>query len=97
VKNLAHSASFHSRDKTAPSNPGIKHPDDPDDCIEAAIALLDRGWGKPPQAILAQVDAKLTLGGIDAPPMINETDTEWLARRRAELVLIPAETKVQKH
>ena len=25
VQNLAHSASFHSRDKTAPSNPGIKH------------------------------------------------------------------------
>src|SRR3990167_5055875 len=25
VKNLAHSASFHSREKTAPSNPGIKH------------------------------------------------------------------------
>jgi hypothetical protein len=25
VKNLAHSASFHSRDKIAPSKPGIKH------------------------------------------------------------------------
>ena len=27
VLNLAHSASFHSREKTAPSNPGIKHLD----------------------------------------------------------------------
>src|SRR5918998_3026600 len=25
VENLAHSASLHSRDKNAPSNPGIKH------------------------------------------------------------------------
>jgi hypothetical protein len=25
VENLAHSASFHSLDKIAPSNPGIKH------------------------------------------------------------------------
>src|SRR5258705_7005545 len=25
LKNLAHSASFHSMEKTAPSNPGIKH------------------------------------------------------------------------
>ena len=25
MENLAHSASFHSREKTAPSNPGIKH------------------------------------------------------------------------
>src|SRR6516165_3596791 len=25
VKNLAHSASFHSREKIAPANPGIKH------------------------------------------------------------------------
>jgi len=71
----------------------IKKLDDPDDCIEAAIALLDRGWGKPPQAILAQVDATLTLGGIDAPPIIDESDAEWLARRRGELALIAAETK----
>ena len=27
MKNLAHSASFHSRDKPAPSNPGTKHLD----------------------------------------------------------------------
>ena len=71
----------------------IKKLDDPDDCIEAAIVLLDRGWGKPPQAILAQVDATLTLGGIDAPPIIDESDAEWLARRRGELALIAAETK----
>jgi hypothetical protein len=25
VKNLSHSASFHSRENNAPSNPGIKH------------------------------------------------------------------------
>ena len=25
MENLAHSASFHSREETAPSNPGIKH------------------------------------------------------------------------
>jgi hypothetical protein len=29
VKNLAHSASFHSKENNAPSKPGIKHLDDP--------------------------------------------------------------------
>jgi predicted PhzF superfamily epimerase YddE/YHI9 len=38
VENLAHSASFHSNEKTAPSNPGIKHlaPD------QGTISKLDR-------------------------------------------------------
>jgi hypothetical protein len=68
---------------------------DPDQCIAAAVALLDRGLGKPPQAIFAQIDATRTAGGIDAPPTIDESDADWLARRRAELALIATDTKSQ--
>ena len=51
----------------------------------AANSILDRGWGKPAQAILAQVNNQLTVTGIDKPPEITETYAEWLIRRRTEL------------
>src|SRR3954470_6546725 len=37
VQNLAHSASFHSCDKTAPSNHGIKHLGDPEGDLYQAV------------------------------------------------------------
>src|SRR6476660_1866985 len=42
VKNLSHSASFHSRENNAPSNPGIKHPPSRD--------LKARGQSSAPEA-----------------------------------------------
>src|SRR5215472_6347811 len=59
---------------------------DPKWRLPAAVALLDRGYGRPVQAVVADVNGALTIGGIDAPPpILDETDAEWLARRRAEL------------
>lgn len=52
-------------------------------CVQAAIALLDRGWGKPKEQV-EQTNFNIDLGGIDAPPL-PETLEEWLARRRTEL------------
>jgi hypothetical protein len=57
--------------------------DDPDRAIPAAVALLDREWGKPAVAVLAQLNASLTVGGVDLPP--RETLEQWLERRRGEL------------
>lgn len=54
--------------------------------VPAAVALLDRGYGKPAQAIYGQLDANLSIGGIDRPP--RETLEEWLARRRRELAAL---------
>lgn len=54
-------------------------------CVSAAVALLDRGWGKPKETVEA-AHAHLMLGGIDAPPL-PETLEAWLLRRRAELDL----------
>src|SRR5271166_474393 len=53
VKNLSHSASFHSVEKTAPSKPGIKHLAKAKQCEERARKmrdLRDREW----QLILAR-------------------------------------------
>jgi hypothetical protein len=61
----------------------IRKLDDPKDCIEAAVALLDRGWGRPPQSVL--VNSSVLVSGIDKPPEITESYEEWLARRRSEL------------
>jgi hypothetical protein len=71
----------------------MRQDDNLDIAIQATTALLDRSWGKPPQAILARIDGELNIGGIDAPPIINESDAEWLERRRAALALIAVETK----
>jgi len=57
----------------------------PDRRAAAACAILDRGWGKPAQAIAAQIHGHLTVSGIDRPPEITETYEEWLERRRTEL------------
>jgi hypothetical protein len=46
----------------------------------------------PPQAIFATVNGSVAVGGIDRPPpIIGETDAEWLVRRRAELAQIAAD------
>jgi hypothetical protein len=62
---------------------------DPDRAIPAAIALLDRGYGKPPVAVFAQVNGSVAVGGIDGPPPIEGSWEEWLAQRRQELGLDP--------
>lgn len=59
---------------------------DPDRAVPAAIALLDRGIGKPAIMMLAQINATATPGGIDRPP--RETLPEWLERRRRELAAL---------
>jgi hypothetical protein len=56
---------------------------DKDRAIPAAIALLDRGYGRPPQAVFAHVNGTLHVGGIDAPP--RESLEVWLERRKREL------------
>jgi hypothetical protein len=60
---------------------------------QAANALLDRGYGKPAQQLLATVNAEVLLGGIDSPPpILEETDSEWLERRRGELAQLAVQT-----
>jgi hypothetical protein len=67
----------------------MQQDDDRDVALSAATALLDRGWGRPAQAITANVNTSMVIGGIDAPPpIINETDAEWLERRRRELAAL---------
>ena len=56
---------------------------DKDRAIPAAIALLDRGYGRPPQALFAHVNGQIAVGGIDIPP--RETLEQWLDRRKREL------------
>jgi hypothetical protein len=70
--------------------------DDPGRAVHAAQVLLDRAWGRPPQAIYAQVSGTLAVGGIDRPP--RETLETWLARRRAELAALngPPEKSAQQ-
>ena len=67
----------------------VKALDDPERAIPAAIALLDRAWGKPPVALVAQVQANVWPGGIDGPPPIEGSWEEWLAQRRQDLGLDP--------
>ena len=64
---------------------------DPKWRLPAAVALLDRGYGRPVQAVVAEVNTELTLGGIDRPP--RETLEEWLERRRRELRALDAPTQ----
>jgi hypothetical protein len=60
---------------------------DPDRAIPAAVAILDRGYGRPPQAIYAQMNGIVVVGsGIDAPP--RETLEQWLERRRKTLAAL---------
>jgi len=64
---------------------------DPKWRLPAAVALLDRGYGRPVQAVVAEVNTELTLSGIDRPP--RETLEEWLERRRRELRALDAPTQ----
>ena len=56
---------------------------DKDRAIPAAIAILDRSYGRPPQAIFAHVNGQIAVGGCDIPP--RETLEAWLARRQHTL------------
>jgi hypothetical protein len=58
---------------------------DPERAIPAAIAILDRGYGRPAQAILAQVHTHFE-GGIDSPP--RESLAQWLQRREREMAAL---------
>jgi hypothetical protein len=71
----------------------MRQDDDFDIAIQATTALLDRGWGKPPQALLAQVNGNVTITGIDKPPEITESYESWLERIRNELDLLERESK----
>jgi len=63
MKNLAHSASFHAGEKTAPSKPGIKH-------LAAAGApeIVHTVWGfgytleDPPPSAIAAARARVAAG-----------------------------------
>jgi hypothetical protein len=70
----------------------VKALSDPDRCIPAAIALLDRGFGKPAQSVAADVQTRVIVGGVDAPPRCDtiEEAERWLARRRKELAELTA-------
>jgi hypothetical protein len=65
---------------------------DPDSAVPAAVALLDRGIGKPAIMMLAQINGQIAVGGIDRRP--RESLEAWLARRRKELAALgpPAES-----
>ena len=56
--------------------------------LAAALALLDRGWGKPTQSVNASVIATHHIGGVDLPP--RETLEQWLQRRKEELKRLDA-------
>ena len=56
---------------------------DPRTRVAAACALLDRGYGRPEQAIAAHVTQHNVEGGIDAPAR-PESAEEWLERMCAE-------------
>ena len=61
--------------------------------VAAAVALLDRGWGKPMQTLSASMAIEQIPAGIDAPPSTPETREEWLARRKQELNAIVSAVK----
>jgi len=55
----------------------------PRERVPAAIALLDRGWGKPKEQV-EQLNINIDAMGIDAPP-VPETLEQWLQRRKTTL------------
>jgi hypothetical protein len=59
--------------------------------FDAATEILNRGWGRPPQAVAVVAQVTTNAGGVDRPPTIDETPAEWLQRRRTELAAIEAE------
>jgi hypothetical protein len=44
--------------------------------MSAMIALLDRGFGRPPVAVYAQVNSTVTMGGVD-PPRGKRSSSGW--------------------
>jgi hypothetical protein len=74
----------------------MQQDDDRNVALAAANALLDRGHGRPPQAILAQVHASTLQSGIDKPPEITESYEAWLIRRRNELDELEVEAGSQR-
>jgi hypothetical protein len=94
VENIHELAREHAPEVIARLLVLMRQDDDRDIALAAANSLLDRGYGRPPQAILATVNGGLTVSGIDAPPpIINETDEQWLERRRAELAALEHATR----
>jgi hypothetical protein len=67
---------------------------DPRHRVAAAVALLDRGWGRPKEPVEHSGNLNVS-GGIDARPCCEtiEDAEQWLERRRRELALLAAETK----
>lgn len=61
----------------------VKALDEPRNAVQAAVALLDRGWGKPKE-YAENVNFNVDAGGIDAP-VVPETLEQWLQRRHSEL------------
>ena len=51
--------------------------------VAAAVALLDRGWGKPSASVDVTTQGQALVNSVDRPP--KETREEWLERRRREL------------
>lgn len=60
----------------------MKHGDRDASRVSAAEAILDRGWGKPSQAIEHDGNLALIHGYIDVPR--RENKDEWLARKEKE-------------
>jgi hypothetical protein len=59
--------------------------------LNAATEILNRGWGKPAQSLAIAAEITTNVGGIDRPPVINESAAEWLARRRVELAALESD------
>jgi hypothetical protein len=62
MENLAHSASFHSSEKTAPSNSGIKHL-----AMRPAVALTRGSLQRHPSDFKSSED----------PPCANQQQSSW--------------------
>lgn len=61
----------------------VKALDEPRHAVAAAVALLDRGWGKPKEQV-EQTNLNIDAGGIDGPELPRTLD-EWLERRHSQL------------
>lgn len=64
--------------------------DDPDRCIPAAVAILDRGWGRPAQKISGDANAPLIVdfrwAGDPVAVVANETIKQIEADAETEVV-----------
>jgi hypothetical protein len=75
----------------------VNHADDQRVQLDAASEILNRGWGRPAQALAidARITSEIVDGGIDRPPTIDESPADWLQRRRSELAQLEADGKAQ--